>query len=663
MTPEPGRWARARGRVIRPLLKLGFRLRDRHRQVVSFSLYGAVAAVAYTVAFLLRFEFQWQEGQTVLWLMTLPLLLAVRIASIWLLRLSTSRWRFAATEDLIRLVASTSLGSLVFYLLTWYGGISTRVPRSVIAMEWVLTTYGIAGMWLAYRLLVQHARRKNLANGTPDKRVILVGAGEAAAMLVGEMRRIPLGYRPVGMVDDDPMKWGTTIHGVEVIGSLSDLAAIAQAEGAEELIIAIPSATPEQLNRIVDQCEVTELSFRLLPGIPEVLAGQARVHLLRPVRIEDLLGRAPVSLELPELALELQGRCVLVTGAAGSIGSELSWQIALNGPARLVLLDQAETPLVELSLELRERFPEMDLVPVVGDITHGHRMRQVFSRYRPFRVFHAAAYKHVPMMEENAEEAVRNNVLGTWIAARTAGETGAERFVLISSDKAVRPVNVMGATKRLAELVVMEAQERFPGTGFGAVRFGNVLGSSGSVIPIFQRQLEEGRPLTVTHPEMTRYFMTIPEAVQLVLQASLLPELRGQVAMLEMGEPVRILDLARRILRLSGSAGKVGRDIVFTGLRPGEKLHEVLVGPQEDAVPTGIPKVSFVRSREVCSRGVLEKLAEWSRAMGEDERDPMRGWFDSWLDLPEAEPGQTAAGRRGPWRAPTPGRAFPAPPA
>ena len=604
-------------RAISTLLPIAFWLRDRHRRLVSFCLFGLVTTLAYAVSFVLRFEFRWPEEYNVAFLSTLPLLLTIRLTLAHALKLSTSRWRFTGTEDLLRLLVATSVGSVVFYLLTWELRFPSPVPRSVLLLEWVLTGYGIGGMWLSYRLLFQHFRHVDARKESPDKRILIVGAGEAAALLVGEMQRFPTGFQPIGMVDDNPRKWGTRIRGVEVIGSIADVRPIAEAEKVEELIIAVPSATPSELNRIVRRCEETDLAFRMLPGLPEVLAGQAHLHQLRPVEIEDLLGREPVALALPELSTELEGRSVMVTGAAGSIGSELCRQIALHAPERLVLVDQAETPLVELERDLEERHPDLPLIPVVADVTDRRAVTRLFQAYRPHQVFHAAAYKHVPMMEVNPEAAVWNNVVGTWTMARTAGEFGTGKFVLVSTDKAVRPANVMGATKRLAELVVVAAQKRFSWTSFGAVRFGNVLGSSGSVIPLFRRQLSEGKPLTVTHHGMTRYFMTIPEAVQLVLQASLLPDLRGQVAMLDMGEPVRIVDLAKRILRLSGKPARIGEEIVFTGVRPGEKLHEALTAPEESAFATSHPKINIVRSSSHGMPHVLERVEGWERAFRE----------------------------------------------
>jgi len=353
---------------------------------------------------------------------------------------------------------------------------------------------------------------------------------------------------------------------------------------------------PYQLRAIVEACEVTDLPLKILPSIRAMLTGEAVLQQVRNLQVEDLLGRDPVKLELPQLAEDLAGRSVLVTGAAGSIGSELVRQIAANSPGVLVLFDQAETPLYFLELELRKAFPSLRIEAVVGSVTSLESLDAVLRRFRPGRVFHAAAYKHVPMMEGNPWEAVHTNVLGTYFVARAAAESGAEAFLLISTDKAVRPSSVMGASKRLAERALLSLEASHPQVAFRAVRFGNVLGSNGSVIPLFRRQLEGGEPLTVTHEEVTRYFMTIPEAVQLVLQASVLPESRGRIAMLDMGEPMRILDLARKILRLSGQPYRPGQNVVITGLRPGEKLHEELAAPEEERHPTSAERVSVLET-------------------------------------------------------------------
>jgi FlaA1/EpsC-like NDP-sugar epimerase len=453
------------------------------------------------------------------------------------------------------------------------------------------------------------------------RRVLIVGAGEAGNLLAREMLRQPTGYRTVGFVDDEQTKWGTRIQGVGVIGPTADLPSIVRKVGVDEIAIAMPSASPQELRRVVLICESTGLTFRVLPGIAEVLEGEVRLTQLRAVQIEDLLGREPISLELPELADDLRGRSVLITGAAGSIGSELARQVALHSPRVLVLLDQAETGLFYLERDLRERHPDLHLVCVVGDITDALGVLRVFREYVPSRVFHAAAYKHVAMMELNLREALRNNVLGTRLVAEAAVRFGSEKFVLVSSDKAVRPTSVMGATKRLSELVILEIQARAPKTSFAAVRFGNVMGSAGSVIAIFRGQIETGKPLTITHPEATRYFMTIPEAVQLILQASLLTAMRGRIAMLEMGEPVRILDLAENMLRISGATRRNGSArVVFTGLRQGEKLHEELLGPDEHTTATSIPKVRLVAPSMLWVSQVHEWLDRWEAAFA-DGRD------------------------------------------
>ena len=507
-------------------------------------------------------------------------------------RLGIGRWRFVSARDMIRLSLAVTCGSVIFLAATWYLPFLPWVPRSVILVEWVLSGYFTASLWLAYRVLFERLRRPR-RSGTV-KRVLMIGAGEAGQMLVHEMLRSPLGYRPVAFADDDPFKWGTTAHGVEVIGSTADIASLAAELDPDEIVIAIPSATPDQLRAIVERCEQSNVSFKILPGIAEVLGGDAHLHQLREVRVEDLLGRQPVQLQLPELSEELAGRTVLITGAAGSIGAELSRQVALHGPARLILVDTAETPLYFIDLELRDRHRGLDVLALIIDVADRDSVRRVFEDYLPDRVFHAAAYKHVPLMESHPRQAVRANVLGTWQVAEAAGLFGAESFVLVSTDKAVRPVNVMGATKRLAELIVLHLKNEYPRTCYGAVRFGNVLGSSGSVIPLFRWQMENGKPLTVTHAEVTRYFMTIPEAVQLILQASLLPDLTGRVAMLEMGRPVKIMDLAKNLLRLSGRPFRPGENVVFIGLRPGEKLHEELLAPEERVVDTPVPRVKLL---------------------------------------------------------------------
>jgi FlaA1/EpsC-like NDP-sugar epimerase len=582
------------------------------RRTLALLLYAGLTVVAYALAFLLRFEFSVPREYAVVFTWTVLPLVAIRVAVFRLLRLTRERWRFASAREAGRLIVGCFVGSAVFVLvlqLDWPG--ANPVPMSVIVMESLLTGGLIAAAWLGYRLSFEHIR---FAGGASVKRVLIIGAGDAGNLLAREMHRTPTGYIAVGFIDDDRAMRGSTLRGIPVLGTTAELPRIASGRGVDELIIALPSAGPHDLRRIVGRCKRTGLPFKVLPGMVEVLAGNISMQQLRDVRIEDLLGREPIQLELPELVADLQGATVLITGAAGSIGSELSRQVALHRPARLVVLDQAETDLFYLDLELRRQHPDVALIPVVADITDAAAVERVFRMHSPCHVFHAAAYKHVPMMELNAREAVRNNVVGTWLVADAAGRNGARKFVLVSTDKAVNPSSVMGATKRLAELVVLDLHQQYAQTAFGAVRFGNVLGSNGSVIPLFKRQLAEGVPLTVTHPDATRYFMTIPEAVQLILQASVLEQFRGRIAMLDMGEPVRIRDLAINLLQLSGVRDPASH-IRFTGLRPGEKLHEELNAADEETERTRVPKVRVLETPQLASFAVTAKVREWEAAL------------------------------------------------
>jgi FlaA1/EpsC-like NDP-sugar epimerase len=424
-----------------------------------------------------------------------------------------------------------------------------------------------------------------------DKRVLVVGAGAAGQMIAREIaENVSLGMEQVGFVDDDRAKIGTRIHGVKVLGGHEKIADICGKYDVNEIIIAIPSAPPSVVRHVVEHCRGMSATFRILPGIGDLIDGKVSVRALRNVDLEDLLGRDPVALDTELLRRHITGRTVMVTGAAGSIGSELCRQIAQRSPRRLILFEIAESPLFFLEMEMREKFPTLGLVPMIGDVRDRGRVEEIVRAHRPAIIFHAAAYKHVPMMENHPVEAVKTNVLGTRIVAEAAAKFEVERFVLVSTDKAVRPTNVMGATKRLAELVIHNMNGEGKGTVFVAVRFGNVLDSVGSVIPIFRRQLVTTGKLTVTHAEASRYFMLIPEAAGLILQAGAMGE-GGEVFVLDMGEPVKIVDLAKNLIRLSGKELGVDAEIVFTGLRPGEKLHEELIVEGEDVSGTAHPKV------------------------------------------------------------------------
>lgn len=618
----------------------------RRRRILALVAYAVITAAAYGCGYLIRFEFVPPQDMLHVFRVTVGVLVVVRIAISWFFRLNNSRWRYSGTRDLLRLVVASSIGSIVFFALTrgWFG--LPMVPRSIILLEWLLTTNATAALWLTYRVALEQLRRLRSLSDANAKRVLIVGAGEAGSLLLREMTRIPTGYRPVGLIDDDPSTWKSTVHGYNVFGGLDVLPRVTAALDIQEIVIAIPSASPARLREIVAACEATNLRFKVLPGVASVLAGQIELQHLRDLRIEDLLGREPVKLELPELYDDLRGRSVLITGAAGSIGSELARQVAMHEPGMLVLFDQAETPLFFLERELREQHPELQMVFLIGDIVDPHAVERLFHDFAPSRVFHAAAYKHVPMMQANPREAIKNNVYGTHLVAEAAGRAQVDRFVLVSTDKAVQPTSIMGATKRLAEIAIQELQTQYPGTTFAAVRFGNVLGSNGSVIEIFKKQIEDGQPLTVTHPEVTRYFMTIPEAVHLILQASLLPDMHGRIVMLEMGEPVRIVDLAKNVLRLSGNGFRRNTDIVFTGLRWGEKLHEELTGPDEVTTRTAIPKVKLVQPPMVSIRSVLSVVQEWETAFSEGRQHDVIASVASMFPKVHYSTAQTATNQR-----------------
>lgn len=570
-------------------------LAQRYRRIVAAVVYAGITTGSLAFGFLVRVDFDFGSLLDVDFAQGLALLVLVRLAVNYQFGLGLSRWRYVGTRDFITLLSATTLGSIIFLGLIWALDLLGSIGIPVVLLEWVLTGYITGGVWVAYRLLYEFSR---VRQGAKQRRVLVLGAGEAAQLLVAQMLRSGAGYLPVGILDDDITKKGTRIHGVEVVGGTQDVDVVALKLEVEEIVIGIPSASADELRKIVNYCEPIDLPLKILPGMDEVLDGDASLSQLRGVEVEDLLGRDPIQLALPELKEDIRGQTVVVTGAAGSIGSELARQIAINAPRKLILYDQAETPLYYLELELRDLAPGLEVVPLVASVTDHEAVTRVFEGHRPHKVYHAAAYKHVPLMEQNPRSAVLTNILGTYIVARGAALVGVEAFVLVSTDKAVRPVNVMGATKQIAERIILHLQEEYPNTSFGAVRFGNVLGSSGSVIPLFKRQLENGEPLTLTDQDVTRYFMTIPEAVQLILKASILDSFPGQVAMLDMGEPIKILDLARNLLRLSGRQFRMGENVIVTGLRPGEKMHEELAAPDETVHATEERRVFLVETSE-----------------------------------------------------------------
>lgn len=567
----------------------------RYRRAVGLGIYALVTAVAYCAAFLLRFDFNVPAKYWQAFAATLPILLLVRSVMLAGMGVDRGSWRYAGMRDLVKLAWAATLSSLVFVVALFMAHLLEGLPRSVLLLEWVLFFLFAGASRFAIRCLNEGQFPNRPAMG---RRTIVIGAGEAAERLLREsFRENGAGLSFVGLLDDSPQTHGLQLHGVPVLGSIDQVSRLAKTHRVELLVIAIPSATGEQVRRIVKVCAEASVEFKILPSLRELIDGRAEIGQLRTVSIEDLLGRAPINLSLEHVERDIGGTTVLVTGGAGSIGAELGRQITTFSPRRLILLDQAESPLYFTHLELTQACPALDVIPIIGDVTDAQRMEEVFSTYSPDYVFHAAAYKHVPLCEGNLAEALRNNVLGTLEVADCAVRHNARRFVLISTDKAVNPSSIMGASKRLAERIVLAWPSlAASGTDFRAVRFGNVLGSEGSVIPLFKKQLAAGGPLTVTHPEVRRYFMSIPEAVQLVLQAAVLPDAARRITMLEMGEPIRILDLAEQLIRLSGFVPYRDVRIVFTGLRPGEKLFEELTTLLESSAPTLVEKIRIVQT-------------------------------------------------------------------
>lgn len=562
---------------------------------------------AWGGGFLLRFNFDVPANFVSVMGWGMVLLVPAHALACRLAGLYRGIWMFASLPDLKRVLLAVGLSTaavMIFYVL--YRNEQQIVPRSLLVLYPILLTIYMGGGRAAYRMWKEHRLYGGLiAQGKP---VVIVGAGRGGAMLVRELER-SADWRVVCLVDDDQSKWGRELSGNLVIGGIADLPEVLAAEKAAHVILAMPSAAAEARRLATNLSVAAGAHVFTVPGLEDVMAGRVAISSIRPVEIEDLLGREPVWIDTQHVAAMVAGKTVLVTGAGGSIGSELCRQLARFSPAQLVLYEHNEFALYSLEQWFALHVPEITVLPLAGDVKDAARLDEVFSAYRPQAVFHAAAYKHVPLMEVgNAWQAVRNNVLGTLRVAEMASRFGAERFVLISTDKAVNPTNVMGATKRLAEMVCEALHRQTRGTQFGMVRFGNVLGSTGSVIPKFQEQIVRGGPVTVTHPEITRYFMSIPEAAQLVLQAAAMGQ-GGEIFVLDMGEPVKIVELARKMIHLCGYSDSEIR-IEFTGLRPGEKLFEELLADAEQTCQTPHPKLRIARARAV-DDDFLSNLLVW----------------------------------------------------
>ena len=573
------------------------RLKNRTSQ---FLIDIAVLMAAFLLATLVRFDWNVPPVTFRKLLIVLPYVVLLQYA--FLLGFGTTRfsWRFISLRDAVRILVAVACASGVLVALRLLSPSLVEqfpvarygiVPLGVLLGDFLLVFVGLAGVRALRRLVGEQAASRQHVGGE-DRRepTLLVGAGQGGVLVAQEITRRPdLGILPVAFVDDDPVKQGAVIHGIKVMGTTADLERLSQRFGANQALITISSAPGTAIRRVTERCSEAGLTTKIVPGTYQIVGGRVNLSRIREVAIEDLLRRERVHLDSEQVAEVIRGQSVMVTGAGGSIGSELCRQAAAYRPSRLVLVERSENALFEIHSELGRRFPDLDVVPCLADVTDVPRITDVFRDYRPMIVFHAAAHKHVPMMEWNAAEAVKNNVLGTQIVADLADRLAVERFVMISTDKAVNPTSVMGATKRAAELYV-QALSGTSATSFATVRFGNVLGSAGSVIPIFRRQIREGGPITVTHPNMTRYFMTIPEAVQLVTQAAALSR-GGETFILDMGAPVRILDLAHDLIRLSGLEPDRDIEIRFTGIRAGEKLFEELSTTSEGLQRTSHPKI------------------------------------------------------------------------
>ncbi|MCA9242592.1 MAG: polysaccharide biosynthesis protein, partial [Phycisphaerales bacterium] len=578
-----------------------------HRLWVKAGLHLFLYALSWFFAFSLAYNFHYgnQPWLRVFFLPLLPVVVGIKFAVFHLRGLHRGSWRYVGMRDLSDVIKAAWISfALIFAAYFGVANLQALIPGfvpfegrdfpdSVLLLDFAGTIAVVCGARIAVRLYHEEVA-PNTEGALP--RLLVCGAGNSGENVLREIQRQPvMQYQVVGFVDDDPAKLGARIHGIEVLGTIDDMKDICESEDVDEILIAMPSATRDQIRRVVEQCQGANLRFKTLPAITDLIAGRAQVQQIRDVDINDLLGRDPVTLDLDKIGAFLEGRCVMVTGAGGSIGSEMCRQVARFKPKRLALVEQAEENLFHIERELRAAFPDIDIAPHIADICDAGRVKHLFKDDRPSVVFHAAAHKHVPMMEANPGEAIKNNIRGTRTVADMANDLGCEKFVMISTDKAVNPTSIMGCSKRVAEMYIQSLNERSD-TQFVTVRFGNVLGSSGSVVPIFKEQIARGGPVTVTHPEMVRFFMTIPEAAQLVLQAGAMGD-GGEIYVLDMGEPVKIVDLARDLITLSGFRPDEDIEITFTGMRPGEKLYEELMIEGEDVSHTSHPKIGIWRRR------------------------------------------------------------------
>jgi FlaA1/EpsC-like NDP-sugar epimerase len=606
---------------------------------IQFAMDLVVLVAAFALAYLLRFDFSIPEQWVLYGLTQLPYVVLIQFVALILTGIYSFVWRYIGMAEVKAFIWAGVLSALPVIVLRL--SLPERfqgwmVPRSIIVMDTILGFGGVLGLRVLRRALYEgyeKRREGTRAQLKPLRPVLLIGAGRAGVLAAKEIQgRGDVDLEVKGFVDDERRKQGMVIQGVKVLGTTADLARLVDKLKIDHVVITMAQASRQDIRRIVETCEKIPVRVRIIPGLYEILQGRVEVTRFRDVQIEDLLGREPVRLDEEGMSRFLEGKTVMVTGAGGSIGAELARQAARFSPSSLLLVERAEFALFNIDRDLRETFPQLSIISLTVDVGDETRMRSIFNTYRPHVVLHAAAHKHVPMMESNPTEAIKNNVLATRLLGELAGEFAVEAFVLISTDKAVRPSSVMGASKRVAELVVQDLDRRYA-TRYVAVRFGNVIGSAGSVIPIFREQIRKGGPVTITHQDMVRYFMTIPEAAQLVLQAGAMGE-GGEIFILDMGEPVRILDLAKDTITLSGFKPYEDIDIIVTGIRPGEKLFEELDTAGEQVSRTRHPKIFIGKIAAYTEEQVGEALERLS-ALAQDGREPELRQYLNEL-LPEA---------------------------
>jgi len=572
----------------------------KYRVLLILLSQAGLVALAYYTSFMLRLDANLDASARVLFWQTLPLVLLIKLALSYRFGLMHGWWRYVGMNDLLDISRMSFVSSTCLYVIIEYVLRPKGYPRSVVLIDLVLTILVVGGARFAVRAYTERA----YTYGAP-RNILIIGAGKAGSSIIRELKQNPhLGYGLVGFVDDDPRKKGIKIHGVKVLGGTDILDEVIKRHVVQCVLIAIPSARGTQIAKIIQKVRECKVEFKILPSISELIDKPTSINQVRKLRVEDLLNRDPVQLDLEKIRGKVENKTLLITGAGGSIGSELARQAAALGPRQLILLERSENDLFKVTHDLHGSFPRLDCVSVLGDMLDVAMLKDLFTGHRPQSVFHAAAYKHVPMAEMNCFQAVTNNIFGTYNVAVMARQHHVDDFVLISSDKAVNPTNIMGVTKRVAELIILGLQ--YNHTRFLSVRFGNVLGSNGSVVPLFEQQISRGGPVTVTHPDARRYFMTIPEAVQLVLRASTMGR-GGEIFVLDMGEPVRILDLALNLIRLSGLEPERDIKIIFTGLRPGEKLFEELRLNGEDIKPTEHEKIRVLKGGTV----TFEQVTAW----------------------------------------------------